>query len=289
MPRRIHTIAGFIREAIERCIRHNISLLSAALAFYALLSLAPALYFVVAAAGVFIGRGAARSEVVEWASQLIGPAGASFIGGVLERGRGETSFTTIAGVASLFVGVSGAFGSLQDALNLIWEVPTPARGIIKQFFFKRLVSFLAVSIVGALLLVALFSGAILAGAGQLMPKAFPGTGWLLQTLSFGLTLVLVTVLFALLYRFLPDAWVAWRDVWTGAAVTALLFSIGRTLIALYLGHSTTSSPFGAAGSVVVFLLWVYYSAQIFLFGAEFTEVYAVARRAGAAALPNVTS
>jgi membrane protein len=122
-----------------------------------------------------------------------------------------------------------------------------------------------------------------------MPSAFPGTGWLLQTLSFGLTLVLVTVLFALLYRFLPDAWVAWRDVWTGAAVTALLFSIGRTLIGLYLGHSTTSSAFGAAGSVVVFLLWVYYSAQIFLFGAEFTEVYAVARRARAAALPDVTS
>jgi membrane protein len=146
-----------------------------------------------------------------------------------------------------------------------------------------------VSIVGALLLVALFSGAILAGASQFMPRAFPGTGWLLQTLSFGLTLALVTVLFALLYRFLPDAWVAWRDVWTGAAVTALLFSIGRTLIGLYLSHSTTSSPFGAAGSVVVFLLWVYYSAQIFLFGAEFTEVYAVARRARAAALPNVTS
>jgi membrane protein len=177
------------------------------------------------------------------------------------------------------VGVSGAFGSLQDALNLIWELPPTERGFLKQFFLKRLVSFLAVAIVGALLLVALFSGAIISGVAQLMPQALPETAWILDAITFAITLVLVTVLFALLYRFLPEALVAWRDVWTGAAVTALLFSTGKTLIGLYLVHTNTTSAFGAAGSVVVFLLWVYYSAQIFLFGAEFTEVYAVARRA----------
>ena len=273
-----------LRDAFERCLKHNTALLSAALAFYALLSLAPALYFVVAAAGMIIGRQAASGEVIAWANQMLGTGGGNFIGGVLEHDRTGSSFTTIAGLASLFVGVSGAFGSLQDSLNLIWEVPPTERGYIKQFFFKRLVSFLGVAIVGALLLVALFSGTIISGVGQFMPQALPETAWLLQAITFGVTLTLVTVLFALLYRFLPDAWVAWKDVWTGAAVTALLFSTGRALIGLYLERTNSTSPFGAAGSVVVFLLWVYYSAQIFLFGAEFTEVYAVARRAKSAAL-----
>ena len=287
--RTLRTTAGLFRDAFERCLKHNTSLLSAALAFYALLSLAPALYFVVAAAGMIIGRQAARGEVIAWANQMLGAGGGNFIGGVLEHDRTGSSFTTIAGVASLIVGVSGAFGSLQDALNLIWEVSPTERGLIMQFFIKRLVSFLGVAIVGALLLVALFSGTIISGVGQFMPQAFPETAWLLQAVTFAVTLTLVTVLFALLYRFLPDAWVAWRDVWTGAAVTALLFSIGRALIGVYLSHTNSTSPFGAAGSVVVFLLWVYYSAQIFLFGGEFTEVYAVARRARAASLPKTAS
>jgi len=152
------------------------------------------------------------------------------------------------------------------------------------------VSFLAVMIVGVLLLVSLLTDAITAAVGKLMPEYLPAsTKFLLQTANFTASLILVTVLFALLYRILPDSWVAWRDVWTGAAITALLFSTGKALIGLYLGHSTTSTPFGAAGSVVIFLLWVYYSAQIFLFGAEFTEVYAVDRRARAASLSKTTS
>jgi membrane protein len=273
------------RDTFERCIKHNTSLLSAALAFYALLSLAPALYLVVAAAGVVIGRSAARSEVISWSAQMLGSGGARFIGEVLDRGGSGGSFATIAGVLSLAYGATVAFGALQDALNLIWEVPPPERGYIKQFFIKRLISFLAVMIVGVLLLVSLLTDAITSAAGKLMPQALPATEFLLHTANFVASLILVTVLFALLYRILPDSWVAWRDVWTGAAITALLFSTGKALIGLYLGHSTTSTPFGAAGSVVIFLLWVYYSAQIFLFGAEFSEVYAVARRARAAAVP----
>ncbi|MCU1339775.1 MAG: ribonuclease [Bryobacterales bacterium] len=280
-------MAGMFWEALERCLKHNTSLLSGALAFYALLSLAPALYFVVAAAGVVIGRRAASGEVIAWATQMIGPAGARFIGGVLDRDRAGSSFTTVAGVVSLFFGSTGAFGALQDALNLVWEVPPSVRSYIKQFFFKRLISFVAVMIVGVLLLVALLVGAVISFAGMFIPQAAPATDFLLQTVGFLVTLVLVTVLFAMLYRILPDCSVAWQDVWTGAAVTALLFSIGKTLIGLYLGHTTTTSPYGAAGSVVVFLLWVYYSAQIFLFGAEFTEVYATARRTRGAAIPAV--
>lgn len=290
MPRTLRTTAGLFRDTIERCIKHNTSLLSAALAFYALLSLAPALYFVVAAAGVVIGRSAARDEVMSWSAQMLGSGGARFIGEVLDRGGSGGSFATIAGVVSLAYGATVAFGALQDALNLIWEVPPPERGYIKQFFVKRLVSFLAVMIVGMLLLVSLLTDAITAAAGKLMPQSLPAsTEFLLRTANFTASLILVTILFALLYRILPDSWVAWRDVWTGAAITALLFATGKALIGLYLGHSTTSTPFGAAGSVVIFLLWVYYSAQIFLFGAEFTEVYAVARRARAASFPKTTS
>jgi membrane protein len=290
LPRTLRTTAGLFRDTIERCIKHNTSLLSAALAFYALLSLAPALYFVVAAAGVVIGRSAARDEVMSWSAQMLGSGGARFIGEVLDRGGSGGSFATIAGVVSLAYGATVAFGALQDALNLIWEVPPPERGYIKQFFVKRLVSFLAVMIVGMLLLVSLLTDAITAAAGKLMPQSLPAsTEFLLRTANFTASLILVTILFALLYRILPDSWVAWRDVWTGAAITALLFATGKALIGLYLGHSTTSTPFGAAGSVVIFLLWVYYSAQIFLFGAEFTEVYAVARRARAASFPKTTS
>jgi membrane protein len=290
LPGKFRTTAGLFRDTFERCIKHNTSLLSAALAFYALLSLAPALYFVVAAAGVVIGRSAARDEVMSWSAQMLGSGGARFIGEVLDRGGSGGSFATIAGVVSLAYGATVAFGALQDALNLIWEVPPRDGGYIKQFFVKRLISFLAVMIVGVLLLVSLLTDAITSAVAKLMPQSLPAsTEFLLRTANFTASLILVTVLFALLYRVLPDSWVAWQDVWTGAAITALLFSSGKALIGLYLGHTTTSTPFGAAGSVVIFLLWVYYSAQIFLFGAEFTEVYAVARRARAASLPKTTS
>ena len=289
MPGKLRTTAGLLRDTFERCFRHNTALLSAALAFYALLSLTPALYFVVAAAGTIIGRGEARGEVMAWATQTIGPGVAGFIGGVVDQGSTSSSFATIAGVVSLVYGATVAFGALQDALNLVWEIRLPERGYIRQFFFKRLVSFVAVVIVGVLLLVSLLTGALISAAGKFVPQALPATEFLLQVANFVITTALVMVLFALLYRILPDTRVAWRDVWRGATITALLFSTGKTLIGLYLGRASTSSPFGAAGSVVLFLLWVYYSAQIFLFGAEFTEVYAVARRAGKVSKPETPS
>ena len=162
-----------------------------------------------------IGRRAARGEVIAWATQMLGSGGARFIGEVLDRGGSGGSFATIAGVVSLAYGATVAFGALQDALNLIWEVPPTERGYIKQFFFKRLVSFVAVMIVGVLLLVSLLTGAITSAAGKFVPQALPATEFLLQAANFVVTLALVTVLFALLYRILPDSWVAWRDVWTG--------------------------------------------------------------------------
>jgi len=254
-------------------------MLSGALAFYALLSLAPVLSFVVEAVGIFVGRRQARGDVIDWATRALTPAAAGIVRGMVDSGGNSSSFATIAGVVSLFFGATVAFGALQDALNLVWEVPPHGRGYVRQFFFKRLVSFVAVMVAGVLLVISLLIDAVISAAVKFVPQQLPATEFLLQTANFAVSMILVTVLFAMLYRILPDTWVAWRNVWTGAAVTALLFSIGKLLIGLYLAHTTPGSTFGAAGSVVLFLLWVYYSAQIFLFGAEFTEVYSVARRA----------
>ena len=231
-------------------------MLSAALAFYGLLSLAPALYFITSAAGIIIGRRAARGQVLAWATQMVGSGGSRLIGDLLDRSSKNGSFATIAGVVSLAYGATVVFGALQDSLNRVWEVPPTERGFIKQFFFKRLVSFVAVMIVGVLLLVSLMIDAIISAAGKFVPESLPGSPFFLQTANFVASLVLVTILFGLLYRVLPDSWVAWHDVWTGAAITALMFSTGKALIGLYLGHTTTGSPFGAAGSIVIFLLWV---------------------------------
>ena|SRR5690242_19265747 len=277
VSRRIRVTAGVIRETVERCIRHNTSLLSAALAYYSLLSLAPAMYFVVAFAGFIIGRRAATDQVIAWADEMLGPAGARFVSGILNS-TSTGKVATIAGVITLLYGSTVAFGALQDALNLVWEVPPSPRGIITQFFLKRAISFVAVMIVGVLLLISLVASTAISAAGKFIPQALPVTEFILQLANFAVTMALVTFLFAVLYRLLPDSLVEWHDVWMGAAITALLFAIGKTLIALYLGRTGPTSPFGAAGSVVVFLLWVYYSAQIFLFGAEFTEVYAQRRK-----------
>ena len=175
MPRRIRITAGLFRDAVERCVKHNTSLLSAALAFYSLLSLAPALYFVTAAAGTVIGRRAARGEVLAWATQMVGAGGSRLIGELLDRGGQGGSFATIAGLVSLAYGATVVFGALQDSLNRVWEVPPHERGFIKQFFFKRLVSFIAVMIVGALLLVSLLIDAITSAAGKFVPESLPGS------------------------------------------------------------------------------------------------------------------
>ena len=279
MTRRIRTTASLFYQTFERCQKHNTAMLSGALAFYALLSLAPVLSFVVEAVGIFVGRRQARGDVIDWATRALTPAAAGIVRGMVDSGGNSSSFATIAGVVSLFFGATVAFGALQDALNLVWEVPPHGRGYVRQFFFKRLVSFVAVMVAGVLLVISLLIDAVISAAVKFVPQQLPATEFLLQTANFAVSMILVTVLFAMLYRILPDTWVAWRNVWTGAAVTALLFSIGKLLIGLYLAHTTPGSTFGAAGSVVLFLLWVYYSAQIFLFGAEFTEVYSVARRA----------
>jgi membrane protein len=181
---------------------------------------------------------------------------------------------TVASIATLLFGASGVFGALQDALNTIWEVtPKPGRGMLGMLR-DRFVSFTMLLGVGFLLLVALVLSAGLAALGKFLGGLLPIPEAVLQAMNFVISFGVITLLFALIYKILPDAEIRWSDVWTGAAVTALLFTIGKFVLGLYLGKGSAGSAYGAAGSLIVVLLWVYYSAQILFFGAEFTQVYA---------------
>lgn len=254
----------------------KVPLLAAALAYYTVFSLAPLLLIVIAIAGSVFGEEAAQGEIVGQIQGLIGREGAEAIQVMLQNTQQPNSGGTVAtvlGIVTLLFGATGVFGQLQDALNIIWDVqPKPGRGV-KNFIQTRLLSFAMVVVIGFLLLVSLVISAVLAGVSHFFGEMFPGFilgGQILNlVISFGTT----TLLFASIYRFLPDVHVPWKNLWIGAAVTAFLFTIGKSMIGLYLGNSGVGSTYGAAGSLVVILIWVFYSAQILLLGAEFTQVY----------------
>lgn len=273
---RAKTIFTLLKETGSDWLEDKASRLAAALAFYTLLSLAPLLVLVVSIAGLVFGDDAARGEVTGQLQALIGTDGAKAVESVLANAKTPSSgiLGTIVGVAILLFGASGVFGELQDSLNVIWEVqPRPGRGI-KGFIRDRFFSFTLVLGVAFLLLVSLVLSAGLAAAGSLFEQRLPGGEVMWQVINFVISIGTITVLFGLIFKVLPDVKIQWRDVWIGALFTAVLFTLGKFAIGLYLGRSTIASPYGAAGSVVVLVVWVYYSAQILFFGAEFTQVYA---------------
>lgn len=279
MRGKIRTIGKLLWRTIDACQEDNTPMLAASLSFYSLLSLTPALWLVVAVAGAWIGREAARAEVIQWTTKMVGPSAASFIGGVVMQVETSNYLATMVGLASLFFGASLAFGSLYDSLNLIWKVPPRTRGaMILGYITKRLLAFLLVLLVGVLILASLLSTTMVANLARIGAYYYPVPQPLVQTINSVIDFGLILLLFAAIYRTLHDTRIAWHDVWIGAAVTAGLFALGKTLLALYLASESLVSAFGAAGSLVVLLLWIYYSAQIFLFGAEFTEVYSRARK-----------
>ncbi len=191
---------------------------------------------------------------------------------------------TVIGLITLLLGAAGVFGQLQDALDTVWEVaPKPGQGIM-AIIRQRFISFTMVLGIGFLLLVSLVISAAVSAVGSVISTSVPQSEFVLQAVNFAISFAVIMLLFALIYKVLPDAAIGWRDVWMGAAVTALLFTIGKLLIGLYLGSSSVGSAYGAAGSFVVLLIWIYYSAQILLFGAEFTQVYA--RTYGSRILPS---
>ncbi len=285
----IKTIWSLLKETFTEWNTDKASRLAAALAYYTIFSLAPLLIIAIAIAGAVFGEEAARGEIVAQIQGLVGREGAQFIQTAIENAsRPKTgSIASIISIVVLLFGASGLFAQLQDALNTIWEVqPKPGRGLV-GIIRDRFLSFTMVLGVGFLLLVSLVLSAVLAGVVNFLGDMLPGIGFLLQLANFVLSFAVTTLLFALIYKVLPDVKIAWGDVWIGAIITSLLFSLGRLLLGLYLGNSSFGSTYGAAGSVVIILVWVYYAAQILFFGAEFTQVYA--SRFGSRIVPDENS
>jgi membrane protein len=260
--------------------------LSAALAFYTMFSIAPVLLIVVGVASFFLAPEAATNRIVSEMEKMVGPQGAHAVQQVIEssRGFGKGLWAVSAGIVTLIMGATAVFGELQTALNYMWDVKAkPDRSVIMSLVIDRLRSFSIAICVGFLLLVSLVISAIISGLQDYMNQWLPGIPWLWQAANIIASFFVVAVLFAMIYKFLPDVVISWMDVWIGAAATALLFTAGKYLIGVYLGQAATASAFGAAGSLVVLLFWVYYSALIVFLGAEFTQVYA--RRYGSGIRP----
>jgi membrane protein len=250
--------------------------LGAALSYYTLFSMAPIVIIAIAIAGLIFGEEAARGQIVAQLQGLVGVEGGKAIQSLLENARhpSESILATVIGVAMLLVGATGAFVELQDSLNTVWEVvPRPGQGLLRMLK-TRLLSFGVVVGVGFLLLVSLVISAGLSLLGTYLGGFLLEGSVFWQIANTVISFAVVTFLFAMIYKILPDVTVAWRDVWVGAIVTAALFTIGKYLIGLYIGNSGVASSYGAAGSLVALMIWIYYSSQILLFGAEFTQVFA---------------
>jgi membrane protein len=269
-----------IKATFKEWGEDNAARLAAALAYYTTFSLVPTLVIVIALAGL-LGRGSAvQDQILFQLENLVGSEGRILIQGMIESAHQPTSgmTATILGTVTLLFGALGVFGELQNSLNTIWDVqPKPLKGLkanLKRLLTRRLLSFTMILGIGFVLLVSLILNAMLAAFQEYISYVLPLPSFVLQIINFVVSFGVITLLFALMFKILPDAHTAWKDVWLGAAVTSLLFGIGKVIIAQYLGTTTVQSTFGAAGSLAVILIWIYYSAQILFFGAEFTQVYA---------------
>lgn len=268
------SILSMISQTFSAWNQHEAQRLGAALAFYTMLSLAPLVILVIAVGAMVFGHSTAQNQVLGQIESMVGHQGSEAVKGMIEQAQKPSSgaFASIVAVVTLLFGASGVFGELRSALNKMWDVnPKSDRGIwgtIKQRFF----SFGMVLAVGFLLLVSLVVSAALAALGKFFGGLLPMPELVLSGINFVVSVAGTTILFALIFRFVPETTMAWKNVWIGATVTALLFTIGKFLIGLYLGKAAIGSAYGAAGSLVLIIVWVYYSAMIFLLGAEFTQV-----------------
>jgi membrane protein len=272
-PNRLWKVA---KQAVGGWWNDNVPRMGAALAYYTLFSLAPILIVAMAVAGLAFGPEAVRGEIVGQIEGLVGRDGALAVQAMLEGAAKPSSSipATIIGVITFFLGATGAFLELQNDLDAIWRVKPKSRGnFLRDLVIQRLISFGLVLGFAFLLLTSLVVSAALAALHSYVGNAFPGVAVLWEALNVVVSLTVITLLFAMIYKVLPDVKLAWSDVWVGGLVTAGLFTIGKFLIGLYLGTSAFASTYGAAGSVIVLLVWVYYSSQIILLGAEFTRAY----------------
>jgi membrane protein len=265
-------LGNVLRRAVQGYIDHDALSRGAAIAFYTVTSLSPLLLLVIAVAGTAIGLDVARAGVIDELSGLLGPEGADLVKSVLAKSSDPASGTaaTVLGATMVLVAASGVFGEMQTALNKTWET-RPSDEPWSSLIRARAVSLGLVAALGFLTIVSLAASAALSALGQELAMRTPEGNVLLVVLNTCLSLAVFTILFAAIYKVLPDTPLSWRDVAVGAAVTAVLFTSGKSLIGWYLGRAAPGSTYGAAGALIVLLLWTYYSAQIFLFGAELTK------------------
>ncbi|MCG5056997.1 MAG: YihY/virulence factor BrkB family protein [Limnoraphis sp. WC205] len=282
----LNTVLSLLRETFNEWQQDKVPILAAALSYYMIFSIAPLLILVIAVLGFIVGEQIAQEEVFTKLESVVGAENAVSIQTVLKNQFSPSSNirATLVAIATILFGATTVFAQLKQALNMIWGVqPKPGRGL-KDFIKTRILSIFMVLGIGLILLLSLIISSVLSGTSEILEKYLfiPSFIWSLVDLaiSFGL----ITLLFAQIYRVLPDVKIAWKDVGVGAAMTAVLFIIGKSVISLYLGQSSIASAYGAAGSFVVLLMWIFYSTQIFLFGAEFTQVWS--RRYGSQIRPN---
>jgi membrane protein len=266
---------NLLKTSATNWMAHKDARLGAALAYYSIFSLGPITIIAMAVAGLFFGRDVVQGEVSAAMKGLLGDSGAQAVQTMLAGASkpGEGLLASLIGLGALLFAAVGVVVQLKDALNTVWEVEESKEGGVWHFLRTYVLSLAAVIAVGFLLLVSLLMTAGLAALGKLYASSVPEG--LLQPIGFVASFAVVALLFALMFKYLPDAEVSWRDVWLGAVVTALLFEAGKFLIGLYIGKQGLESSFGAAASLVVVLIWVYYSAQIVLMGAEFTRAHAL--------------
>jgi len=275
------TTFSLLKDAFSEWTSDKAPRLGAALAYYTIFSIAPLILIAIAIAGAVFGDEAASGQMFGQLKQLFGEGGAKALQQMIENaGKNKSGgvIASIIGVVVLIFGATGVFVQLKDALNTVWNVEEKEGGGVVGFIKTRLLSFGMVLGIGFLLLVSLVLTAAVSATGKFMEGRLPGGELPWQIVTFVLELGLVTVLFAILFKYLPDVKLQWRDVWVGAAFTSVLFVVGKFGLGLYLGKGAVGSAYGAAGSLVVLLLWIYYSAQILFFGAEFTQVYVKNRK-----------
>lgn len=273
-----------IDEALDDYVKDRGELAAAGLAFYTLLSIAPLIIIAVAIAGAVLGQGAARREALQLVAQTMGPTAAESIGSWVQQAADSGKVASVVGFALMLYAASRLSGQLRVALNQVWNVDAYLaegfKATIQSYVKRRSFAFLLVLASGPLLLVIFASRALLMGLAGLLFAGTPVAGLIVQLLQLLLSLVIVSLLTAVVFKYVPDTRVGWRAIWRGAIFTSLLFNVGNIAVGIYIGRASVAQAYGAAGSVVVVLLWLYFSAQMFLFGAELTQVYARRVRTG---------
>lgn len=268
---------SILKKAGKAFVDDKAMKLSASLAYYTVFSITPLLIVIISICGIFLGEEAVQGQIYSQIDGLVGSEAALQIQSMIRKASlfDDNIWATVLGLITLFMGATAIFAEIQNSINMIWGVKAkPRNGGLKRFIINRLLSFSMIISMGFLLLVSLIINAMLQYLSEQIGQVFPDIGWIvLQALNFCISLLIITLLFAAIFKVLPDVSIKWKDVFTGGLITAFLFVLGKSLIGYYLGHSNLISEYGAAGSIIIILMWVYYSSGILFFGAEITQSY----------------